>query len=89
MASQSIQVSSKPNPFSHETTILITLKENADISLNYYLPTGTVLSSEIVRGNAGLNEIRPEVENWPEGLVLVGIKSGKDIQHYRLIHIKK
>jgi hypothetical protein len=89
MASQSIRVSSKPNPFSQETTILITLKENADISLNYYLPSGMGLSSEIVHGNAGMNEIRPEVDNWPEGIILVRIESSKDIQHYRLVRIKK
>ena len=87
--SQTLQVSSMPNPFNSETTLLVTLDENSDILINYYLPSGLELGAEQYHGIAGLNKISPDVSQWPEGIILARIRSGQNQMHYRLVRITK
>lgn len=87
--SASLMVNSKPNPFNDETTLMVTLKDESVIDINYYLPSGSELGREKYAGRAGLNEIRPDVSQWPEGIILVRVRSGQAILHQKLIHNAK
>ena len=89
MPSHSARIINKPNPFSTHTSLCIYNEKNQEIQVNYYLLTGQKLGSVRVLGNAGYNEIRPDVSNWPEGIIVAEVKTGDQVSHHQMIHVKK
>jgi hypothetical protein len=82
-------ISNKPNPFSDVTTLVLSLDKPSDLSVSYYLPSGQLLSTQPFRASAGINEIRPDVTGWPEGVILVRIISNGTIHHHQMVRIGK
>jgi hypothetical protein len=74
-----------PNPAENEVTISVDLKETENLSAYIYSAVGQQVSSENIKGFAGSNKIKMNIQNLATGIYFVKVKAGNSESTRKLI----
>jgi hypothetical protein len=79
-----LQVS--PNPFGDHFMLTFNLDKSQDVKISFYSISGQEIDTKIVTGKEGLNNIRINSTDWPEGVIQARISTESGISHLQLVH---
>ncbi len=84
-----ISVVSSPNPFASQITFVISLKNNAELSLKLFDMRGReVKELDSTPYSRGTHKINFDTNDLANGIYLLQVKAGSDILNKRITHIK-
>ena len=78
-----------PNPVYDQALLSFMLENEGQVKASFYLLSGQLLDEVIMNGKTGLNEMKLNTAEWPEGLIQVRIMSASGVLNSRIMHISR
>jgi hypothetical protein len=88
-AQKNMDFTARPNPFSSTFKLSLTLDQDSQAEINFYLQSGQLLEQLLFDGKKGTNEIEIDAATWPVGTIEARIITGSVVRHAHLLHTGK